>query len=55
MIHPTAIIDPKADIDSNVDVGPHSIIGENVLVEKGFGGLPEFARASSTSLFDHSG
>ena len=35
MIHPTAIIDPKADIDSNVDVGPHSIIGENVQIGSG--------------------
>ena len=35
MIHPTAIIDSKADIDSNVDVGPHSIIGENVQIGPG--------------------
>jgi UDP-N-acetylglucosamine acyltransferase len=35
MIHPTAIIDSKADIDSNVDVGPHSIIGANVKIESG--------------------
>ncbi|MCJ7538199.1 MAG: acyl-ACP--UDP-N-acetylglucosamine O-acyltransferase [Desulfobacterales bacterium] len=35
MIHPTAIIDSKADIDSNVDVGPHSIIGANVQIESG--------------------
>lgn len=35
MIHPTAIIDSKADIDSNVDVGPHSIIGANVQIKSG--------------------
>lgn len=35
MIHPTAIIDSKADIDSNVDVGPYSIIGANVQIESG--------------------
>lgn len=35
MIHPTAIIDSKADIDSSVDVGPHSIIGANVKIESG--------------------
>lgn len=35
MIHPTAIIDPKADIDSNVEVGPHSIVGANVQIGSG--------------------
>ncbi len=32
MIHPTAIIDPKAEIDANVDIGPYTIIKENVSV-----------------------
>lgn len=35
MIHPTAIIDSKADIDSNVEVGPYSIIGANVRIGSG--------------------
>jgi UDP-N-acetylglucosamine acyltransferase len=35
MIHPTAIIDSKADIDSHVDVGPHSIIGADVQIGSG--------------------
>jgi len=35
MIHPTAIIDSKADIDSNVRVGPYSIIGANVNIGSG--------------------
>ena len=35
MIHPTAIIDSKADIDSNVEVGPYSIIGANVHIGPG--------------------
>ncbi len=35
MIHPTAIIDSKADIDSNVQVGPYSIIGANVHIGSG--------------------
>ena len=35
MIHPTAIIDPKAELDSNVEVGPYSIIQENVFVGSG--------------------
>ena len=30
MIHKTAIIDPKAKLDKNVQVGPYSIIGPNV-------------------------
>ena len=35
MIHPTAIIDAKADIDSNVEVGPYSIVGANVKIGQG--------------------
>ena len=35
MIHPTAIIDSKADIDSNVQIGPYSIIGANVHIGSG--------------------
>jgi UDP-N-acetylglucosamine acyltransferase len=35
MIHPTAIVSPKAELDSNVDVGPYTIIGENVFVGSG--------------------
>ena len=30
MIHQTAIIDPKAKISANVNIGPYSIIGPNV-------------------------
>ncbi len=32
LIHPTAIIDPKAELDSSVQVGPYSIIGAKVKV-----------------------
>lgn len=35
MIHPTAIIDPKADLDENVEVGPYSIIKANVSIASG--------------------
>ncbi|HUV50307.1 MAG TPA: acyl-ACP--UDP-N-acetylglucosamine O-acyltransferase [Anaerolineae bacterium] len=35
MIHSTAIIDPKAEIDSNVEIGPYSIIKENVFIGSG--------------------
>ncbi|MCP4372835.1 MAG: acyl-[acyl-carrier-protein]--UDP-N-acetylglucosamine O-acyltransferase, partial [Deltaproteobacteria bacterium] len=32
MIHQTAIIDPKAEIGSDVEIGPYSIINENVSI-----------------------
>ena len=35
MIHPTAIIDPKAEIESDVEIGPYSVIGENVFIGTG--------------------
>lgn len=35
MIHPTAIIDSKAEIDSHVQVGPYSVIGSDVSIASG--------------------
>jgi UDP-N-acetylglucosamine acyltransferase len=35
MIHPTAIIDPKAEVDSTCEVGPYAIIDANVRVASG--------------------
>ena len=35
MIHPTAIIDPKAELDSTAEVGPYSIISKNVFIGAG--------------------
>jgi UDP-N-acetylglucosamine acyltransferase len=35
MIHPTAIIDPKAELASDVEVGPYSIIGAGVTIDSG--------------------
>ncbi len=35
MIHPTAIIDPKAQIGTDVSVGPYSVIGADVRVGDG--------------------
>jgi UDP-N-acetylglucosamine acyltransferase len=32
MIHPTAVVSPKAELDSEVEVGPYSIIGDNVKI-----------------------
>ena len=34
-IHPTAIIDPKAELDSSVTVGAYSVIGADVKVDAG--------------------
>jgi len=34
-IHPTAIIDAKAELDSSVEVGPYSVIGANVKIDAG--------------------
>jgi len=34
-IHDTALIDPGADLDSDVEVGPYSIIGPQVKIGKG--------------------
>ncbi len=35
MIHPTAIIDPKAELDSDVEVGPYSVIKGDVIIGSG--------------------
>lgn len=35
MIHPTAIIDPKAKVAANVEIGPYSIIGAEVEIGEG--------------------
>ena len=35
MIHPTAIVDPKSEIGSDVTIGPYSIIRENVSIGSG--------------------
>jgi UDP-N-acetylglucosamine acyltransferase len=34
-IHPTAIIDPTAELDSTVEVGPYSVIGASVRIDSG--------------------
>jgi len=34
-IHPTAIVDPGAQIGANVEIGPFSMIGPQVTVESG--------------------
>ena len=34
-IHPTAVVDPRAELDSSVRVGPHATIGPNVAIGAG--------------------
>ncbi|MEM9159869.1 MAG: acyl-ACP--UDP-N-acetylglucosamine O-acyltransferase [Verrucomicrobiota bacterium] len=34
-IHPTAVIDPKANLGEGVEVGPYSVIGPDVTIGKG--------------------
>ena len=34
-IHATAIVDPKAHLDTGVEVGPYSVIGPNVVIGSG--------------------
>ena len=34
-VHPTALVDPKSELDDEVKVGPYSIIGSQVKIGKG--------------------
>jgi UDP-N-acetylglucosamine acyltransferase len=34
-IHPTALVDPRAELDHDVEVGPYSIVGPGVKIGKG--------------------
>jgi len=35
MIHPTVIIDPKAEIGEEVEIGPYSVIEKDVVIDEG--------------------
>ncbi len=35
LIHPTALVDPAAQLDSTVSVGPYTVIGPHVKVDRG--------------------
>jgi len=35
MIHATALVDPKAEVESNVEIGPYSVIKEDVFIGAG--------------------
>jgi UDP-N-acetylglucosamine acyltransferase len=54
-IHPTAIIDPKAQIDHDVEIGPFNVIGEDVQIGAGTRIGPhcivEFSTIGKNNLF----
>jgi UDP-N-acetylglucosamine acyltransferase len=54
-IHPTAVIDPKAQIDENVEIGPFTVIGEDVQIGAGTKIGPhcifEFCTVGKNNLF----
>ena len=35
LVHPTAIVDPRAKLAEDVEVGPYTVIGENVELAPG--------------------
>lgn len=35
MIHPTAVVDPRAELDQGVEIGPYSIVGHDVSIGEG--------------------
>jgi UDP-N-acetylglucosamine acyltransferase len=49
-IHPTAIIDPKAEIDSGVDIGPFCIVKNAVRINKGTKLLSHVTVEGSTEI-----
>jgi len=49
-IHPTAIIDPNAELDSSVKVGPYAIIEDDVVIKAGTIIGPRALIASGTRL-----
>ncbi|NIO09903.1 MAG: acyl-ACP--UDP-N-acetylglucosamine O-acyltransferase [Deltaproteobacteria bacterium] len=49
-IHPTAIVDPKAELDSTVEVGPYSVIGPKVKIGKGTSIHPHVVIEGNTTI-----
>ena len=35
LIHPTAVIDPRAELDSSVEIGPYTVVGPHVKIDRG--------------------
>jgi len=50
LIHSTAIIDPKAELASDVEVGPYSIVGEGARIGKGTVIGPHVVIAAHTDI-----
>lgn len=54
-IHPTAVIDPKAQLDADVEIGPFNVIGEDVQIGAGTKIGPhcifEFCTVGKNNLF----
>ncbi|UOO82286.1 acyl-ACP--UDP-N-acetylglucosamine O-acyltransferase [Uruburuella testudinis] len=50
LIHPTAIVDSKAELDSSVKVGPYTIIGPNVQIGAGTDIGPHVVIEGHTSI-----
>ena len=50
-IHPTALVDSAAQLDSTVTVGPYSVIGPNVRIERSIVG-PHVSLGDGTVLSD---
>ncbi|PKL51722.1 MAG: acyl-[acyl-carrier-protein]--UDP-N-acetylglucosamine O-acyltransferase [Nitrospira bacterium HGW-Nitrospira-1] len=49
-IHPTAIVDPKAEIDSSVEIGPFCIVKSKVKIRKGSKMLSHVIVEDSTEI-----
>jgi len=49
-IHPSAIVDPKAELDSSVEVGPYTIIGAHVRIDAGTRVGPHVVIEGHTSI-----
>jgi len=52
-IHPTAIVDPKAEIDLSVDIGPFCILKDGVKIRKGTKLLSHVIVEGSTEIGEH--
>lgn len=52
-IHPTAIVDPKAELDSSVEIGPFCIIKDRVKIRKDTKLLSHVIAEGSTEIGEH--
>lgn len=50
LIHPTAIVHPKAELDTSVEVGPYSVIGEHVRIGAGTKVAPHVVIEGHTTI-----